>query len=259
MIAEMVLALAVGGWLIYRWNHKILRRSSPLFLLLIIVGILLVLTAGIIMSAGLSSSAMCILYVFFLVTGMTLILANLLVKNWRIYKIFSNRRADAVQLSDLQLLAITAFLVVLIWIQFFVYSFAGGTIALTRLQGKDNPFYVFDLCESPTAWFQTFQIIAYYVFFAILVVTTGVLGFLTRKAHAGYSESRNIALIIYIYVCMAIIFIPLYYVQGLSTNSQDTRYVIVSISMLILMLATLLILFLPKILLIERTRRHLQD
>lgn len=119
MIAEIVLALAVGGWLILRWNHKLLRRSSPLFLLLIIVGILLVLTAGIIMSAGLSSSTMCILYVFFLVTGMTLILANLLVKNWRIYKIFSNRRADAVQLSDLQLLAITGILLILVLIQFF--------------------------------------------------------------------------------------------------------------------------------------------
>lgn len=157
---------------------------------------------------------------------MTLILANLLVKNWRIYKIFSNRRADAVQLSDLQLLAITGMLLILILIQFFVYSFAGGTIALTRLQGKDNPFYVFDLCESPTAWFQTFQIIAYYVFFFVLAAITGVLGFLTRSAHAGYSESRNMAMIIYIYLCIAIIFIPLYYVQGLSTNSQDTRFVI---------------------------------
>lgn len=251
MVAILCIDLALMAWLAYRWNNVSLRKSSPLFLSLIALGVALVLIAGIIMSIGLTGSAMCILYVFFLVTGMTLIMSNLMAKNWRIYKIFSNVRADAVSLSDFKLLSFSAIFLILIWIQFFIYSFAGGTITLTRLQGTGNPFYVFDICESPTAWLQTFQIIMYFAFFFLLLLGTAILGFLTRKSSSAYSESKDIAKIIYIYLCMAIIFIPLYYVQGESTNSQDTRYVIVAINILILMLATLLILFIPKIIRVE--------
>lgn len=255
-IAILLLDLAVATWVILNWSDKTLRRSSPLFLLLINVGIASILVAGIIMAIGLSDSAMCILYVFFLVTGLTLVIASLLCKNWRIYRIFSNSRADSVNISDIQLVGFTAFLLALTWIQFFVFSFAGGIITLTRMQGKNNPFYVFDLCESPTAWFQTFQIIFYYTYCGLLFLLTAIVGLWTRSVNKHYNESSAIAVIIYIYVCIAIIFIPLYYVQGASTDSQTTRFIIVSIAITILMLSTLLILFFAKILQVSKNHRN---
>ena len=66
IVVLLLLDLAVMAWLALNWNERPVRRSSPLFLLLITLGVALVLLAGIFNSIGLDSSAMCALYDFFL-------------------------------------------------------------------------------------------------------------------------------------------------------------------------------------------------
>lgn len=240
------------------WNRKdkVVKRSSPVFVLLIGSGIVFVLIGGILLTVGLTSSAMCILYVFFLILGLTLIISSLMAKTWRIHKIFNNTDASALHISDRKLLLFPATMMTLSLIFCIIYCFATGPLILDRQYGEDNPFYVFDLCSASTSWFQTFAIIFFYSYFFILFAITATLAFLTRHAHAHYRESKSIAMIIYIYLCMGIIYIPLYYVQGDSTDSQNTRLAITCINIGILMLATLFITFLPPILNFRRKQQR---
>lgn len=258
-IALIVITLAAIGWILWYRNDPIIRRKSPLFMSLIGLGIIMVLLGGLWITIGLTDSARCILYVFFLITGMSLILACLMAKSWRIYRIFSNASARAIIISDFQLLIFPAIILSLAWIQFFVYSFAGGLIVPKRIVAFSNQYYVFDLCESPTSWLQTFQVISYYAFLFILIFITALMAWLSRHASAQFRESKMIAVIIYLYLCMGAIYVPLYNVQGNFTNSQDTRLAIVVLNVGILMLATILCIFLPTILEYRSAKRKRRD
>lgn len=255
----IVITLAAIAWVLWNRNDPIVRRKSPTFMSLIGLGIVMVLLGGLWISIGLTNSTMCILYVFFLVTGMSLILACLMAKTWRIYRIFCNASARAIRISDLRLLIFPLVILSLGWIQFFVYSFAGGLIVPTRVVADSNPYYVFDICESPTSWLQVFQLISYYAYFFILICITAWMAWLSRHASAQYRETKMVAIIIYLYLCMGAIYAPLYYVQQNFTNSQDTRLAIVLLNVCILMLATILCIFLPTILEQIRAKRKRRD
>lgn len=242
-------------WLALNWNHKIVRRTSPLFMLFVTIGVAMVLIAGILLSIGLNSSAQCILYDFFIVMGTVLILSSLLAKNYRMYLIFHRNNSQGIRIRDKNLLKLVAVLLFIALAQFFIYSFAGGPVQPITYYSDSNQYYAYELCASPTAWFQTFRLIAYYVYLFILIVAVGVLGFLTRNIHENFNESKNLAIIVYIYLCMGIIYVPLYYVQGDSTSSEDIRYLIVAINMTVLMIATLVILFSFLIYKTEQSKR----
>ena len=247
-----VMDLLCIGWLALKWKVKPVRRSSPLFLMITAVGVLLVLIAGIVNCNGLSSSAMCALYAFFLLTGMTLLLASILAKTWRIHRIFTYKSPDALTIADKNLVFLPLGLMLLTWALYFVYAFAGGTIEATLNVSNDNLFYAYKICESPTEWLQVFTIILFYVYFFILIAMIGILSYLTRSISIHYNESKNLATVVYIYLCFGIIFIPLFYTQGDYTNSQAFRFTIVSVAVIILMFATMALLFLPLFL---KTRR----
>ena len=142
-------------------NDKYIKRSSPFFMALITLGIFLVLTSNILFSIGLTSSTMCILTNFFLLTGLAFIVANILAKNYRVYKIFSNSSAMALNMNDQTLFVFTIVIVGLTWIVWAVTSFADGPIEIFVGVGVNNRFYTFGICRVTTEWFQTAQIIFY--------------------------------------------------------------------------------------------------
>lgn len=195
-------------------------------------------------------------FVFFLILELTLIISSLMAKTWRIHRIFNNPNAAALHISDKRLLLFPAVLMSLFMLFCIIYCFASGPLILKREQGQSNPFYVFDLFSSRSDWFQIFSVIFFYVYFFILFAITATMAFLTRQAHAPYRESKSITMIIYIYLSMGIIYIPLYYLQSDSMDSQDTRLAIACLNIGLLMLATLLIIYLPPILNLRRKQRR---
>ena len=159
-------------------------------------------------------------------------------------------------LHDKKLLLVPAVLMLLTLIFYFVYIFAGGLIIAAEKSGDSNNFYSYLICESPTQWFQIFMFILFYAYLAVLVAGVAFLSYVTRSIQRHYSESWYLAIIVYTYICIAVIFIPLYYVQGSSTSSQSIRYTIISICMCILMGVTLMMLFVPLIKVTETVKRR---
>ena len=253
-ILGAAIAVALLVWTIVYRNE--LRRSSPVFLSLLLTGIILVFVSLILISIGLKSSAMCILSDFFMFVGITLIVSNLMSRNYRVYAIFTNPTASAIHIRDQHLLRINGICMTLTLIQWGVYSFAGGVVTPTVFYGDDNKFYAYTLCESPSSWFQTFRIIAMWVYFVVLVLMVGLLGFLTRKINKLYNESQAVSIIAYMYLMFAIIFAPLYYLVGGSTDGEISRYLDILIPFTISAYTTMVVLFLPKIIGVQKELRR---
>lgn len=228
-------------------NDRCMKISSPLFMALTTFGLFQVLVSNILLSIGLSSSAMCILTNFFLLSGLTFIVSSVLAKNYRVYRIFTNPSATAIRIKDGSLVQITIILVLFTWIMWAITSFASGPIKIVYSTGQDNLFYTYGLCEAPSEWFQTFQIIFWYVYFVTLFLVAGFLGFLTRNVRDVFNESANVTTTAFCYLTFAIIFAPLYYIQINTTNSNETRWVIQALSVCFLSAVTLILLICPAI------------
>ena len=228
-------------------NDKCMKTSSPLFLALMAFGVNQVLISNILISIGLDSSTMCILTNFFLVSGLAFIVSSILTKNYRVYSIFSNPSATALQLNDESLLFITIIIVASTWILWGITSFASGPIKVFIGKGVDNRFYTFGICSAPSKWFQVFQIILWYVYFAGLFLISGCLGVLTRNVPDNYNESYNVTITAFCYLVFALIFAPLYYIQTSTTNSNAIRWNIQALSVCFLSAATIALLLYPSV------------
>ena len=206
------------------------------------LGVLQVLISNILFAIGLTNSTMCILTNFFLVSGVTFIISSILAKNYRIYRIFTNPQATAIQLQDHTLFQFLLILVIVTWSFWAITSFADGPIIVVYESGVDNRFYTYGICQVKSSWFQTFQIIVWYVYFVGLFLIAGILGFLTRHARDVFNESANVTITTACYIAFAAIFGPLYYIQSNTTNSNNIRWVIQAMSVCILSVITIVLL-----------------
>ena len=243
----MVLNFIIWAIITYYRNDKYIKRCSPFFMALMTIGILQVLISNILLSIGLDSSTMCILTNFFLLSGLSFIVASILAKNYRVYRIFSNSYSTALRIDDSALFTFTVVIVGTTWIIWGITSFADGPIKVVVGISDDNPFYTYGICKVTTQWFQVAQIIFWYVFYVCLFLLTNLLGFLTRNVHDVFNESVNITVVAFGYIMFAIIFAPLYYVQSNTTNSNTTRWIIQAYSVCFLSAMTLALLHFPAI------------
>lgn len=245
-IALMVLTVSVMLFVLWKRRHPVIRKSSPVFCMLILLGILFIELSLMFYTFGLTD-AICYLDDVFLLTGISLIIANLLMKSYRIYAIFHNSSATAVHISDKILLLWSMVILLMTWTMFVLYSTLGGGLHAIIIQSKSNRFYQFVMCEVDNGTFQNIFLISFYVYFVILFLAAAVLGFLNRKVASVYSESQEVVMVVYSWLGLVILYAPIYYVQGDSTDSKDVRFAVRLMSTLLASFFTLLFLYYPKV------------
>ena len=79
---------------------------------------------------------------------------------------------------------------------------------------------------------------------------------MTRKTMIDFNESWDVGFIVYSWLAITVIYAPLYYLQGDSTNSNQTIYTIRFIAIALAIILTILILFAKKIKLIYISEKH---
>jgi hypothetical protein len=259
-LALMVLTVAVMIFVLAKAEHPTIRKSSPVFCLLILLGIFFIELSFMFYSFTLTD-AICSLDDWFLVTGVGLVIANLLAKSYRIYVIFNNRSAQAVSISDWTLFAFTGVILLITWLMMILYVTLGGGLEAQTIQSSSDRFYRYVICQVPNSTFQTLFLIAFYVFFVLLFVAAAISAFVNRNISSAYSESAAVAMVVYLWISLAILYAPIYYVQGGSTDSNQVRYALRFIATILACLLTLIFLFYPKIqkVLIEEYRKKKEN
>jgi ABC-type branched-subunit amino acid transport system substrate-binding protein len=108
--AAMALSIAWAIYTAVNWRHKIIRSSSPSFLVIMVVGALLSFATIYVWNLTYVSVATCILRVWFLNIGFVLMFGALFAKTWRIYFLWT---ADPLN-KNLRVTDVQVFLVVLV-------------------------------------------------------------------------------------------------------------------------------------------------
>lgn len=211
----------------YRRNHPVYRAASPLFCVLILLGMILALTAPIIW-VGKPTKVTCMLPWWTMGIGYTLIMSCLIAKNWRIWRIFASGRMRVVAILNLDL--ILRWIAALMSVEVLLLILWTIFIPLVPVQ-EASPSLAYDLlqvyCVQATSDRST-GAAAFLLYQVLLLLIAAVISVRTRSVKEEYRESRAIGMIvvasIVVLVVMGIVIIALptlyyiyFYIGGYGT------------------------------------------
>ncbi|KAI9097230.1 periplasmic binding protein-like I [Phlyctochytrium arcticum] len=190
-------------------EERLLKPLSPEFMAIAAAGMALCALSIFPNAVEVPTESTCNLFMAMLALGVSMIVGSLLVKMFRLYRIFENRRAMTRQLGTKRLLFGTGSVVFLELILVVVWSAA---FPLTPREIVDiiNERRYYECASSNTAANSIFPIIMY-VYNGLLISTCCYFAFATRNIYSMFNETKAIGVAIYnVFFCVVIILIITY-------------------------------------------------
>ncbi|OIR58834.1 MAG: uncharacterized protein A8A55_0389 [Amphiamblys sp. WSBS2006] len=243
----IVVSVGVGWYIHANREEQTMRRASPVFCELILLGIVLGFLSTIFWTLE-QNKAVCILRPWSLSLGFSLIIGNLLAKTYRIFKIFTNVKATSVVITDTQLFIFSGVIIFFISVLMFVYTFASpGVPDAVVVQSSVDTLYKYVRCYPPNRVLYTTMLAIILVSCCALTVGGITIAYLTRKVESSFNESREISFTMYTFFMLALITVPLYFTAGESRGSTEREYILRTFSVFLALSASLYFLFAQKI------------
>lgn len=230
---------------IYYRKHNELRKSAPIITLVMLAGVAGLAMAQLFSSFG-KTDAICALVLYFYRLCSVLLFIGLLVKNYRIYRIFNNKCANSLVITEGKLLLAIGIVFILyaIWLTVIVVVLKYG--AILKQSSKDE-YYQYVACAVPNNSWNTIIEITLELTQLFPLIISLILAWFTRKIRAEYSESRELAAFATIVLAALIIFLPLNYTLTDESKSKILKYVLYVEYLTVAIVSALSILFVPKI------------
>ncbi|ORY91838.1 7 transmembrane sweet-taste receptor of 3 GCPR-domain-containing protein [Syncephalastrum racemosum] len=235
------LALAMMTVVMLYRKHEVFKASSPLFCVLELIGFTLCYVSTLFFMAF-RSKFDCIMIPITFHVGLSLVLANLIAKNYRIYRIFNNIFITRTVVTDLQLLKVSGSMIFVETILLVLWlctsdiktihvpvSFTAYIVGCSY-QGPGTKVYVALL---------TTMAAGQLAFATFLAIKTRAVG----KSYSKYSEYRQIGISVYNIFFSALIGFVIYSVP---TMDYYTRHYLTGFTVVWATTFSMLILFLPK-------------
>lgn len=204
ILASLLIIWAIGVGihvLIFR-RESVYSAASPLFLLLILLGTILI-TSSIYFRIGKHTSLTCMASWWVFGIGFALLFSCVSAKNWRIWRIFTSSRLKQREILDIHLLTrwVVTYLVLEI-AMLLVWTFVDPLVPTY----SRSPLLEYDevqvVCQSQT---KIGLFYVYLVFNLLLLVPTGIIAFIGRTGMANYDETGPIGAIVYIMVITEVV------------------------------------------------------
>lgn len=237
-------AVLAGILILRNQHHPRVKSLSPLFLLFIIMGICCSLV-GVFLFLIYPTQVNCILKLIFLFIGFGLIFGSLAAKSYRIYKIFIVIRIRTTRYSNAELCMFIVFVLLgEITLLLLLFLLAGKPIPRIAYDTNDQ-LYSFIFCSSPDPNSALALFISLILYNLLVIGTSAVLAFRTRKVRSEFNESGSIALVAYSCLLVITITVPLYFAMTPTKNHACYQNAILYISGTLIPVCSLLFLFAP--------------
>ncbi|KAK3819952.1 MAG: 7 transmembrane sweet-taste receptor of 3 GCPR-domain-containing protein [Benniella sp.] len=219
-------------------DNIIIKSASPPFCILELFGLALTLS-WVYMRGGVPSQGVCRVGLMVNVVGLTINLSALVVKNYRIYRIFNSVSVINHAVSNKYLLRVVATPVLILLIPAIIHCFVNNQLPVL-VRTNDRDFWVECSANSPQyAWAVVIGIIP-----TTMILFGIYLAFKTRNVTRLWNEARSIAITIYLVTFFVIIIII---VQIFPDNLYEVTYHVTMVCVFVGSLLVYLILFYPKL------------
>ncbi|KAJ3222515.1 hypothetical protein HK099_002223 [Clydaea vesicula] len=191
---------------------KTVNHSSPTFMLLMVVGNI-VGFLSILPYIGKPTNTSCLLSVWMVVLSYSIAISSMLVKNYRVFRIFRNKLAGALKLDDVALLKKCAAIIsVNIFLLIIWSAFDAPKPHLLPLSNSQ-----YWTCASTSSSFNIGINIALFIYNGFLLGVGVYLAYHTRGIPGAFNESKMIGFSIY---TMILLYVILY---GSGNSSNTTK------------------------------------
>eukprot|EP00211_Chloroparvula_japonica_P000800 CAMPEP_0119147438 /NCGR_PEP_ID=MMETSP1310-20130426/40357_1 /TAXON_ID=464262 /ORGANISM="Genus nov. species nov., Strain RCC2339" /LENGTH=1050 /DNA_ID=CAMNT_0007139409 /DNA_START=120 /DNA_END=3272 /DNA_ORIENTATION=+ len=238
----LLFCLGLLVFLVVFRNDKVILTSSRNFLMISVLGAMMSYIA-LYLFFPYPTDGICSAQIWILTLGFITMLAPLLVKTYRIVKIFRAKTFFLKPLSDLELFLRLLLLYVPVLIILIVLQAVGEPGAkLRKEQGADcetlDKRHV--ICSTDDIEIYAGVLIAY---FGLLLLSGVVLAVLTRHVQTAYNESQFIALSIYNFFFLGCVGVPMFF---LLDEEPEIRLIILVVLVGVACTGFLMLLFFPK-------------
>ncbi|CAO3612776.1 unnamed protein product [Cunninghamella blakesleeana] len=210
--------------IIYR-KYDIIRASSPFFCVLELLGFILCFTSSILF-IGYRTDIVCYAIPITFNIGFSLVLGNLIAKNYRVYRIFNNIFIQQSGVKDIQLVKFSGSLILFEIIIFIIWFSFCDTKASEILISRDA-YYVGCTYNGIT---HTASVTILCILAAFELVFATFLAFKTRKvgkSYSKYSEYKQIGVSVYNICLSALIGTIIYFLP--SVDFYTSLYITASV------------------------------
>jgi len=236
VVIEILVTSVVTYYLIKHRNFIEIRRSSPLFLITMLIGIILAF-ASILTFIGKPTKFICILRPYILVLTFGLTFFSLLLKTFRIKVIFDKVN---IQVKDSNLILYLCIMLGYELILVTIWSIAAGMEPLVKEVNKEMHYYVCQNTKSLGEYIQMSLIIIN----GLALVYGCYLAYKVKNVYSEYNESKVIGLSIYgIVICMII----LMFIVNINGLDHTTLFLIQSLMIILSADIILVFMFTPKL------------
>ena len=246
-------------------KHKSIKASSHKLNHIIFVGCYLVILGIVLHTFGQmlilslpAHSVLCNLIPCCYNIGLTLILATVCIKTWRLYAIFTSKGIpkkktllkDKVVVAIIGLLVSVEVVVNIVW------------MAIAPLRATENSQLVSEDGAIPTVvsdischsdWTVLYLLILSFYKGLILFLSL-VFAILSRKIHLKEFETKNVIVLVYLLSVLFTIGVPAYLIVVLESDSASAHFLILITCLILTVYICLAVLFLPPILPIIREK-----
>jgi hypothetical protein len=247
--------ILAGVFVLRHHEHHSVKSLSPLFLLLILIGICFVMT-GVVLRLIYPTQLNCIIKHVFMFTGFGLIFGSILAKNYRIYKIFHLIRIKTTRYSNREMFFVVLLVVLGEALFLLLYFFLEGAPAPIILCDKNDSLYCYIECEQRNTQEGAIIFLVLLVYNVAIIVLAAIFSLLVRNVRSDFNESRNVALLAYSCTLIIIVSLPLYFALGNTKNHACIQNVIFVVSTTLIPICCLVFLFLPIVRKLFKAKRQ---
>lgn len=229
------------AWTFYHRKHPILHSSSPMFLMIILFGSIL-LYSSIFAWMLQAATASCYLRYWLLCLGFVLTFGSLFAKTWRIMVLFYTNSMSVFKISNSQLLIILGILIAIQVILLSIWSGLTHPYSTFQIVDQYYPSENFLICSSNSSSLVMMIIIVVYL--GLLTLTGVYITIKNWNVSKLYNESRQISFAMYNMMSFGFLAFGLEVSDSLSLTPM---FIIRSLCIIISTAITVFALFIPKI------------
>ena len=245
LILTMCVTLFICAWTLWQRQHEVVKRASPNLIGVTCCGGIFLVIACMIQYPTQATLFSCNGTIWFGHIGFTLLFAPLVLKTWRINRIFNVAQLHVTKISDRMLFRLLGLFLLPPVALLTAWSIQSTPTSLLTNNGSTR-FYA---CHSDSG---IYKFILLATEFTVLLYTV-ILCFQIRKSPDQFNEGRLLGAIVYNSTVVGAIAVGV--LLAFTTLSPDIEYIVVSFGISLVVNATLLILMVPKLIEVHYSTR----
>lgn len=246
-IISIIICITVLVFFTMYYRSRVIRRTNLVWLYLIFIGVIMMLLSLIFWTFT-QTTFWCTAKSVLIMLGFSLVIACIVVRTERIFRVLINSDHVSMVLSNKELLIVAGLVLIPEILLIIAYVIGSGQLPRPVItQSNVDNTYLFIQCTPKSVTYSNIVVAIYLIYNGILVILCTIVLLLSRHLQTAYNEAFFLFLILLDIIILAAIMIPLYYTVGQRKGSVLQQFLLRSLAIVFALIITIALISYPKV------------